>query len=352
MTVASAPGTSSPITLGSATTGYQSFGAGYNNTNATVDILITEGANWEICRNCTYTHSGTTVTRTTPEASSAGGAAVSFGSNAIVSVIATAATGNNWGLHEVQSNADAAVTGVVGTMHILDIGPFTADRDFTLPATCAVGDRVGVFIKTGDPSFELLLKPASGDTINGGSVGAEWSRLFITGECVIFRCITANADWIVEYDGRIPSAVSMTAASAQTGIAASTWTTLTEGATGSWGTPINVGNLADTGNDAVIARRKGNYVLNVVATLVLMTDQRSILLGFQLNGSGNPRRVCRLATSTAASTTTGGSGSVSLSLQAGDSVRAQILHTDTANRDTEYIANESLTTVEMRELLS
>jgi hypothetical protein len=205
MTVTGTPGTGT-ITLNAATSGYQSFGTAYSSADATVDILITEGTSWEVARNCTYTHSGTTVTRGTLEASSSG-SAVSFTSAAIVSVIATAASGNNWGLNEVQSNADAAVTGVVGTMHILDIGPFTADRDFTLPATCAVGDRVGVFIKTGDDAFELLLKPASGDTINGGSAGAEWSRLFISNECVIFRCITANSDWIVEYDGRINSTV-------------------------------------------------------------------------------------------------------------------------------------------------
>ena len=351
MTVASAPGTGA-CTLSTATAGYQSFGTAYG-ADATVDILIVEGNNWEVCRNCLYTHATPSVDRGTREASSAaGGGAVSFGTGAIVSVIATAATGNNWGLNEVQSSANAAVTGVVGTLHILDISGFTADRDFTLPATCAVGDRIGVFIKTGDADYELLLKPASGDTINGGSPGAEWSRLFISNECVIFRCITANADWIVEYDGRIPSAVSMTAASAQTGIAASTWTTLTEGATGSWGTPVNVGNLADTANDSMIARRKGNYAVNAVAAIALLPTQRSVLLGFRLNGSGNPRRVARLDTSTAGSSTAGVTGGLMLSLATSDYVQVQILHTDTVNRSTEYIASETLTTIEMQELLS
>jgi len=233
MTVTSVDGVTGELTLGSATTGYQSFSSAYG-ADATVDILITEGTDWEVDRNCAYDHTNSEVSRGTLEASSSG-SAVSFTSAAIVSVIATAASGNNWGLNQIESNADAAVTGIVGTMHILDIGPFTADRDFTLPATCAIGDRVGVFIKTGDPDFELLLKPNTGDTINGGSAGAEWSRLFITGECVIFRCVTANSAWIVEYDGRVPQYGEMSLTADCDGEAANTTTLPTSAPTaGTW----------------------------------------------------------------------------------------------------------------------
>jgi hypothetical protein len=261
MTVASAPGTSSPITLGSATTGYQSFGAGYNNTNATVDILITEGANWEICRNCTYTHSGTTVTRTTPEASSAGGAAVSFGSSAIVSVIATAATGNNWGLNEIKAAVTGSnVTGVVGTLHILDLSGLTADRDFVLPATCAVGDRIGVFVEVGDASHELLLKPDGSDTINGGAAGAEWSRVFITGECVIFRCVTANSAWIVEYDGRIPCQMSFDLSTNESGTKNGGTYYAPTSVNGVWTVVKNIGDCGDSSTSRFNVRRDGSYL--------------------------------------------------------------------------------------------
>jgi hypothetical protein len=93
MTVSGSPGTG-PITLASATAGYQSFGTAYG-ADATVDILIVEGNNWEVCRNCLYTHATPSVDRGTREASSAaGGGAVSFGTGAIVSVIATADFGN------------------------------------------------------------------------------------------------------------------------------------------------------------------------------------------------------------------------------------------------------------------
>lgn len=90
MTVSGTPGTGT-ITLASASSGYQSFASAYG-ANATVDILITEGTAWEVARDCTYTNSGTTVTRGTLEASSTG-SAVSFTSAAVVSEILTATKG-------------------------------------------------------------------------------------------------------------------------------------------------------------------------------------------------------------------------------------------------------------------
>jgi len=85
--VSGTPGTGT-ITLSSAEAGYQSFATAYG-ANANVDILIEEGDAWEIARDCTYTHSGTTVTRGTLEASSTG-SAVSFTSAAKVYVIESA----------------------------------------------------------------------------------------------------------------------------------------------------------------------------------------------------------------------------------------------------------------------
>ena len=94
MTVTGAPGTGT-ITLNAATSGYQSFSSAYG-ADATVDILITEGNNWEVCRNCAYTNGTPQVDRGTLEGSSAGPTTrVSFGSGAIVSVIATAGFGND-----------------------------------------------------------------------------------------------------------------------------------------------------------------------------------------------------------------------------------------------------------------
>ncbi|TXH08476.1 MAG: hypothetical protein E6R04_10640, partial [Spirochaetes bacterium] len=87
MTVSGTPGTGT-ITLGSATSGYQSLGDAFG-ADATIDILSVDGTAWEVARGCAYTHSGTTVSRGTLEASSTG-SAISLSSAAIVSVIVSA----------------------------------------------------------------------------------------------------------------------------------------------------------------------------------------------------------------------------------------------------------------------
>lgn len=92
MSVSGTPGTGT-ITLGSAVSGFQSFASAYA-ANATVDVSITDGTAWEVARACTYTNSGTTLTRGTLEASSTG-SALSLTSAAIVTVTATAEFGNN-----------------------------------------------------------------------------------------------------------------------------------------------------------------------------------------------------------------------------------------------------------------
>lgn len=91
MTVSGTPGTGT-ITLGSASSGYRTFASAYGG-NATVDVLITDGSAWEVARNCTYTNSGTTLSRGTLESSSTG-SAISLTSAAVVSVILPAAKGN------------------------------------------------------------------------------------------------------------------------------------------------------------------------------------------------------------------------------------------------------------------
>ena len=90
---------------------------------------------------------------------------------------------------------------------------------------------------------------------------------------------------------------------------------------------------------------------SVTFALAVMNDQKSILAGFRKNGTGNARRVCRLATSTAFAATTGGGGQMMFALATGDYLQAQVLHTDSVNRDTEYVANESIVTIMLQEIL-
>lgn len=91
MTVSGTPGTLT-ITLGSASSGAQSFATAYG-ADATVDVFITDGTAWEVARNCLYAHSGTTLSRGTFEASSTG-VPLSLTSAAVVRVAASADWGN------------------------------------------------------------------------------------------------------------------------------------------------------------------------------------------------------------------------------------------------------------------
>ena len=259
MTVSGTPGTGT-ITLNAASSGYQSFATAYGG-NATVDILITEGTAWEVARDCAYTNSGTTVTRGTLEASSTG-SAVSFTSAAVVSVIATADRGRTWDAASLNTQAtgtDADTTMAINTLYVVDMSAWaTADRTYTLPATAAVGDRIGVMVTAGNASYELLLTAGTGDTLNGISGGTEWSRVFITNEVVIMRCVVANATWIVEYDGRIPQQCGCRLTTAATGETAATVTTPTD-KSGAWTAYANNASLASVSTGDIKTRRAGNF---------------------------------------------------------------------------------------------
>lgn len=87
MGVSGTPGTGT-ITIGSASAGYKAFVSGDNAL--TFDVFITDASNaWEIAQDCTYTSSGTSLTRGTFLASSTG-SVLSLTSAAIVSVGLTA----------------------------------------------------------------------------------------------------------------------------------------------------------------------------------------------------------------------------------------------------------------------
>ncbi len=269
MSVSGTPGTGT-ITLGSAASGYQSFSAAHG-ANATVDVLITDGTAWEVARACTYTHSGTTLSRGTLEASSTG-SAISLTSAAVVSQIATADRGRQWmaaALDHV-AGTDAATTMECNTLYVVDMSAWaTADRTYTLPATAAVGDRVGVMVSAGNATtFELILTAASGDTLNAVAGGTEWSRVFISGEIVIMRCVAANATWVVEVDGRIPQVCVMRLSTSTSGSeTGSTWTSPTS-KSGAWTADADNASLASTANDRFAVRRAGNYMLNAGARAV------------------------------------------------------------------------------------
>lgn len=260
-----AGGGTGAFTLNAALSGFRSFATAYG-ADATLDYLAKEGTAWEVAHSATYTHSGTTLSRGTLVASSTG-AAVSFTSAAEVYVTASAHRGNQWQQAPLEhvTGTDADTTMAVGYMYVVDMSAWaTADCTYTLPAAAAVGDRVGIMVTSGNASFELIIKPNTGDTINGGSAAAEWSRLFITGEVVILRCVTADSAWVVEVDGRIPCRFYVTSNAAATANTGGTLYALTGATTpGSWNTPsYNIGNTFSTSTSRMTARRANGWVMS------------------------------------------------------------------------------------------
>lgn len=150
------------------------------------------------------------------------------------------------------SGADAATVMGTETFYRVDMSAWTADRDYTLPASPTVGDRVGVMVTVGSASWELIIKGNTGQTINGGSAASEWSRLFITAEAVILRYVATNK-WSVEYDGRIPSVCRLERTTAQS-ISTATLTTIALN-----GELFDRGEIGNTINNRSDIRRAGRY---------------------------------------------------------------------------------------------
>jgi len=284
MTVSGTPGTGT-ITLGSAVSGFQSFASAYG-ANATVDVSIVDGTAWEVARDCTYTNSGTTLTRGTLEASSTG-SALSLTSAAVVTVTATADFGRRMesaALNHV-AGADSNTTMAVSNLYVVDGSTLTADRTYTLPATAAVGDRIGVMMSAGSSTYEVLLTAASGDTLNAVAGGTEWSRLFITGEVVIMRCITANATWMVEHDGRIPAKCFARLSTSASAESAATDTYPTDKG-GAWTSVLNLGSIFDASTGTVTNRRacKANVLFSGVSVNSI-TDGNYFQVGLYIGGA-------------------------------------------------------------------
>jgi hypothetical protein len=167
---------------------------------------------------------------------------------------------------DLGGTADAAIAAAVNTFYVRNIAGFTADRTLTLPATAAVGDRVGLCVPTGDSAFELLLTANTGDTLNGIAGGTEWSRLFIDNEFVIMRCVVANATWVVEYDGRIAQKCDLLLTTSADGEAADTFVRPTQCSTaGVWTAAPDAGAIAAATSDRINIRRGNPFLVYATA---------------------------------------------------------------------------------------
>ena len=114
-------------------------------------------------------------------------------------------------LEHQTSTPDANITGEVGVLDIITMTSMTANRDYILPSTAAVGECCGVLIVDGDDTYGVLLKSgAAGDKINNvDHSSTEWTTLNAAGEKVTFRCIdAAGPHWNVDTDSRVGAAGS------------------------------------------------------------------------------------------------------------------------------------------------
>lgn len=100
-TISNSPGTSGALTISAAQSGYRSFVAG--DDGLTFDVSIVDGTAWEVRTGCTYTHSGTSLSRGTLEDSSTG-SAINLTSAAVVTATPSA------GLFNALERALQAVT--------------------------------------------------------------------------------------------------------------------------------------------------------------------------------------------------------------------------------------------------
>lgn len=250
------------LTLAGAVSGFRSF-ADIGNSN-TCPYVVLEGSElaptaWEVGIG-TYTSSGTTLSRDTVLRTSAGNTTkitLSSGTHTVFCGWSAQASQQSY-LSPVALPSDGNPTVGVGEWHYGSIAAYSANRTFTLPSAAATGDRIGIALTTGDDTYALLIKTASGDKINGFDCSStEWSRLLVTGESVVFRCVDGSTvDWVVEHDGRIPLRASMLKNS-NTNVTTATATKLAMNEL----VVDNAGGQVNTTNNRIDVRRAGVYAI-------------------------------------------------------------------------------------------
>ena len=198
--------TGTTINLAGAASGFQGFVAA-GLTGADIPYAIVSGTAWEVGLGTVTDASPDTLARDTILASSNSGSAITLsGTSDVYNSLPADIVGD--GLVVSEETADSDITGVVNTLHNVDMNdgstPFTAVRTFTLPAGAKAGQSCAVRITNGDADYELQIRNATGDTIDGTNYsGTNLTKLFITGELMVFRMV-ADDTWVTWIDGRIP----------------------------------------------------------------------------------------------------------------------------------------------------
>ncbi len=266
-----------------AVSGFQTF-ASFLSDGDTTHLIIHDANGAKEESLSTYTASGTTLSRTLLSSTTGSLLSLSAGTHTIFCGFPATIAGRLLTATNLVTGADAATTCVANTTYVVDMSAWaTADRNYTMPASPTVGDRVSIIVQLGNASFELLIKGNTSQTINGGSAASEWSRLFITGEVVTLRYVASNT-WIVEYDGRIPmkGLLQLTTNCSGESAATSTYPTAKSGV---WTANKNTGSVCTTASDKITARRACSaYVAISASTANQVVVGGKFDLFMELNG--------------------------------------------------------------------
>lgn len=200
--VAGTPGTGA-ITVTGATVGdSQTFATAYGSGTRNIDIFATGTGNiWTVERNCSLNVATNVITRGTVEDGSSGpGVAVSLPAGSVVRVALPASAANRYEAAALEhaTGTDANTTMVVNTLYLVSASGLTANRTYTLPTTCAVGDRVGVLLTSGSATNAVLFTAAASDTLNGIAGGTTASRMSTAYQLLVARCTVANTAWVFD----------------------------------------------------------------------------------------------------------------------------------------------------------
>jgi len=188
----STTGTSGPIALGSAETGYQSFADGGITDGQVVRYVIEDGNNWEIGTG-TYTASGTTLSRTVSESSNSD-AAINLSGNAVVFITALSgdlqnAVDMDQGVATTDSPSFAGLTAATadingGTIDGTVIGGSTSaaisGTTGTFSGDLSIADKI---VHDGDTNTAIRFPAA--DTVTVETAGSERVRIDSSGNLMV-----------------------------------------------------------------------------------------------------------------------------------------------------------------------